>query len=146
MNRSLAVAVCLAFAFSGCPKKQTRAAIALSAFAEEIAKGHHDAVRGDIAWGSSMIEKSNTELREHVVAVFPPFNIGVYDWSKSTVLKEELLEDGAHRIELALDVCLRPENGRCAKPSTYTLVAEVVNDEGTWKVAALSSAETNMVR
>lgn len=147
MNRSLCATLCLALLFSGCPKKPSPAGVALATLTEEIARGHNSAAGTTLAWGSRMVEKCDGDLTEHLVQAFPKFNIGVYDWSKTAIMKDELLETGAHRVELALDVCLRSEDGGgCSRPSTYTFVAEVVNDEGTWKVESASCAEKNMVR
>jgi hypothetical protein len=144
MIRRLLV-MCLSFL--SCTRPPTPAGLALSAFLEQIAKGNHVSVAGDLASGSRLNDKFKGELVEGTVEVIPRFNIGVHDWSKTKVLKEEVLPTGDHRLEVLLDVCLRSEDqARCTRPNVYAFTAIVTNEDGTWKVSAASCSEKDIIR
>lgn len=145
MTRSLLVMTCLSLL--SCTKPPTPAGLALSAFLEQIARGNHTTVAGELASGSRLTDKFTGELADGTVEVIPRFNIGVHDWSKTKLIKEEVLPTGDHRIEMLLDVCLRAEDqARCTRPNVYAFTAIVTNDEGTWKVASSSCSEKDIIR
>lgn len=133
---------------SSCTKPPTPAGLALNAFAEQIARGNHTAVMTTLAPGSTLVDKrSGGEPVEGKVEVFPRFAIGIYDWSKTKLVKEEVLPSGDHRLEILLDVCLRgEEQAACTRPNVYTFIADVRDDDGTWKVASASCADKDIVR
>ncbi len=145
MIRVMLVMTCLSLL--SCKKPPTPAGLALTALLDQVARGHGLAVKGDLAAGSAPDFKSTGELVDGTVEVLPPLNIGVYDWSRSKITGDEVLPGGEHRVQAALDVCIRADEGNgCTRPDTYAYTALVKNEEGTWKVASAAYTVTNSVR
>lgn len=144
----VAVAVVVsAVAGSSCKKKPTPAQEKFEAFVGMIAQRQQTVAQNLIIEGGKMtFDDSAGEPVEGTVAIFGN-NLGAYEWHRTKLLKDEALPSGDHRVDIIVDVCMRPENAMgCSRPNTYELHGLVRNVGGQWMVAGSTCTETNNVR
>lgn len=136
MTRILVLVALAAMTLAGCKKKPTPAQLAAATYAELATRLDPRAA------------DSTTEGRQprHDVSGGEPTagdyqacgeSAGVLDWVRAAPVAETPAADGAVRVEVALDLCMRAEdsNGGCTRPNTYTALALMRLEEGAWKVA-----------
>lgn len=138
-------AVLLLASFGSCAKKPTAAQTAALAYAEFGVKKNPQASDSTLSGGTVSIKVDSSEPEEGVFHVCGEF-AGYLEWTRSAAVSETPMAGGDVVVELAVDVCMRGENGTCNRPNTYTLKALMRVDDGTWKVAGSSCSLKNSVR
>jgi len=146
MTRTLVV-VSLAMTLMACPKKPTPAQLAAGAYAELAARRSPQAADYTTAGDQPTVDLSGGEPAEGEYRACGE-NIGTLDWVRTAPVAETKLANGDRRVELSLDLCMRPETSdACRRPNVYTVVAQLrMEDGGAWKVVGSTCALRSGVR
>jgi len=146
MSTRLLLTLFVVSSLTACKAKPTPAQIALDAYVASAARSVYP--EEALADGASVSgTQTGGEPVEGSVEA-PHENMGVLEWVRTKLVKETVLPNGDHRVDLMVDLCMRAENsnGGCTRPNTYSYNAVMRNEGGTWKVAGATVALFNSVR